>query len=452
MTKILIVLHQMIWGIPALVLILGVGLYLTVRAGFPQVFFFRKAIRNISVPQGDTVSGLSSAQALCTALAATVGTGNLVGVAGAICLGGPGAIFWMWICGFLGMATKFAEAVLAVRYQERQGKVPVGGPMYMIRNGLPVAFLPLATMYAVFGLIACLGVGNSVQVQSVVSGVNTLLSKVGVPVSFGGSLLIGAMIGCLIAAALMGGIQRVGKVSEKLVPIASGAYIVLCVILLILRRNHISDAFRRIFTGAFSPKAVTGGMLGSLYASLRVGCSRGVFTNEAGLGTASMAYASVSGGSPVEKGMLGLLEVFLDTIVICTLTALAVLCSGVDIPYGNDIGAILTMEAFSSVFGDWVSVFLTACMCLFAFATILGWGIYGLRCAQYLVGTGCRGCFIIIQFCMILISSVMTTETVWLFAETVNGLMAIPNLLAIILLSPELLRLIKEYKEGGCSA
>lgn len=446
--------HDLVWGAPGLVLILGTGIYLTLITGFAQVRLFPGAVRRFAgmFRGSKEKNGISPFQALCTALAATVGTGNLVGVAGAICLGGPGAIFWMWVCGLVGMATKFAEATLAVRFRVRRGAEFVGGPMYMIRQGMGKPFHFLAGVYSFLGVIAAFGVGNATQINAVVTGINNVLTRFGGRASTCGNLLMGLVLAALVGAALLGGAKRIGQTAEKLVPFASMCYIVLCTLLLVLRADAVPGAFRAILQGAFSPRAVTGGAIGSAFRALSVGCSRGVFTNEAGMGTASIAHASAEVSHPAEQGLMGIMEVFLDTIVICTMTALAILCSGVSIPYGEDVGGDLTTAAFTAVLGDWVSIFLSMFLTCFAFATVLGWGLYGARCGEYLLGPGAWKGFAAVQTAAVVLAAVMKTETVWQLAETVNGLMAIPNLIALLWLSPELRHLTKEYIHGGKAA
>ena len=447
--------HDLVWGAPGLVLILGTGIYLTLITGFAQVRLFPGAVRRFAgMFRGskEKKNGISPFQALCTALAATVGTGNLVGVAGAICLGGPGAIFWMWVCGLVGMATKFAEATLAVRYRVRRGAEYAGGPMYMIRQGMGKRFHFLAGIYSFLGVIAAFGVGNATQINAVVTGINNVLTRFGGQASTRGNLFIGLALAVLVGASLLGGAKRIGQTAEKLVPFASMCYIVLCAVLLALRADAVPGAFQAIIRGALSPRAVTGGAIGSAFRALSVGCSRGVFTNEAGMGTASIAHASAEVSHPAEQGLMGIMEVFLDTIVICTMTALAILCSGVPVPYGEDVGGDLTTAAFTSVLGDWVSIFLSMFLTCFAFATVLGWGLYGARCGEYLFGPGAWKGFAVVQTAAVVLAAVMKTETVWQLAETVNGLMAIPNLIALLWLSPELKQLTKEYIHGGRTA
>ena len=450
MTKILEAIHSYVWGVPALVLILGVGLYLTVRTGFAQLRFLPRSIYLFfaRLRSGEQKNGtVTSFQALCTALAATVGTGNLAGVAGAIAIGGPGAIFWMWISGLIGMATKYAEVTLATHCRTRDSRGEwVGGPMYMIRNAMGKRWHWLAGCYSFFGVVAAFGVGNATQVNAVISGINQTIIAFGGEQTAFGDLLMGIALAIVIGSMLLGGMKRIGLVAERLVPIASLAYILLGLFVIVARARYLYDAFAAIFCGAFTPQAVTGGAVGSVFSVMRIGVSRGVFTNEAGMGTASIAHASAQVKHPAEQGMMGIMEVFLDTIVICTITALVILVSGVPIPYGQDLGVTLTTQAFSNVCGPWVSLFIALALCCFAIATVLGWGLYGIRCAQYLFGDQVWKRFVLLQAAAVIFGAVLNTGTVWLLSETVNGLMAIPNLIALAALSPTLARLTKEYQ------
>lgn len=449
MTKYLELVNGIVWGAPALALILGVGLYLSLCTRFAQLTLFPKALRNFweKLRGGGNTDGISPFQALCTALAATVGTGNLAGVAGAIAIGGPGAIFWMWICALLGMVTKFAEATLAVRYRVRDHSGNfIGGPMYMIQKGLGSRWAWLGGLYCFFGVVAAFGVGNATQINAVVGGVNSALSFFGISGSRAGNLAMGLLLGVTVVAMLLGGARRIGLVAERLVPFASVAYLLLGMGVLIRNASAIPNAFAMILQGAFSPRAATGGMLGSAFLALRTGVSRGVFTNEAGMGTAAIAHAAAQVAHPVEQGLMGIMEVFLDTIVICTMTALVILCSGVPVPYGVDEGVLLTTRAFASVYGEWVSIPIALSLGCFAFATVLGWGLYGARCAQYLFGENAWKPFALLQGVTVVFGAVLNTGTVWMLSETVNGLMAVPNLIALACLSPELARLTAEFK------
>ena len=450
MLKLLDHLNRFVWGMPALLMIVGVGLYLSFRTGFAQVRLFPRAIRQF-LRQFKKRKGSeegSSYRALCTALAATVGTGNIAGVAGAIVIGGPGAIFWMWMCAVLGMVTKFAEATLAVRYCRRDtnGEL-VGGPMYMIEKGMPASWKWLAVLYCFFGTIAAFGVGNATQINAVIGSINGAISSFGVSVSNEWDLLAGIAIAVFVLIVLLGGAKRIGTIAERLVPFAAVGYMLLCIIVLILRRQALPGAFSSIVQGAFSPKAVTGGMIGSAFTALRIGASRGVFTNEAGMGTAAIAHGSSEVAHPVFQGLMGIIEVFLDTVVICTLTALVILCSGAEVVYGLDTGVLLTTEAFASVLGEWVTVPLVLAVCCFAVATILGWGYYGIRCTQYLFGEGSWRCYAYLQGVVMVVCSALGTGTVWTLAETINGLMAIPNLIVLAYLAPELQRLTCEFRK-----
>lgn len=449
MTAFLETLNGIVWGVPALIMILGVGIYLSIRTGFAQIRLFPKAVKTFKdqfISRKKNHNGVSSYRALCTALGATVGTGNLAGVAGAIALGGPGSIFWMWVCGFLGMATKFAEAVLAIRYRKKSGSGEyIGGPMYMIEQGMPPKIKWLAGLYCYFGVVASFGVGNATQINAVIGGINSVIVTYGGNESKTGNLIMGVVLAALVLILLLGGAKRIGAAAENLVPFAAGGYILLAAFILIVKAEMIPAAFCTIVKGAFDPRAVTGGVLGSAAVSVRVGASRGTFTNEAGMGTASIAHASAQVKHPVEQGLMGIMEVFLDTIVICTMTALVILCSGVYIPYGSDVGVTLTSQSFSSVCGDWVCIPIAIALCCFAVATVLGWGLYGARCTQYLFGDKAWKRFAFAQAGVVVIGAVLRTGTVWLLSEIVNGLMAIPNLIALTYLSPELSRLISEY-------
>lgn len=448
MASVSIFLNGLVWGPGMVAAMLGVGLFLSIRTGFVQVTLLPAAVRRFfaAFREKRTGDGEPPFRALCTALAATVGTGNLVGVAGAIALGGPGAVFWMWVCGMVGMATKFAEVTLALHFRERWAGEYLGGPMYMIRHGLGHRWHWLGSVYAFLGIFAAFGIGNATQINAVVAGINQALTGFGVEATRGSDLILGLLLAALVGAVLLGGAKRIGAAAEMLVPFASMAYLLLAVGVLILRADALPAAFEAIIRGAFDPGAVTGGLVGSVFAVMRTGMSRGVFTNEAGMGTASIAHASARVKHPAEQGLLGIMEVFLDTIVICTMTALVILCSGVSVPYGSDAGGDLTATAFSAVYGDWVKLILAGCICCFAFATVLGWGLYGARCAQYLLGSGAFRSFAWFQTIAVMLGAVLDTGVIWSLSETVNGLMAVPNLIALVLLSPVLGKLTKEYK------
>lgn len=452
MERILEMVNGIVWGAPALLGILGVGLYLCLRTGFAQLRLFPRALGDFFSKlqgKGKKEGEVSPFQALCTALAATVGTGNLAGVAGAMAIGGPGAIFWMWICAILGMMTKFAEATLSIRYRTRnEAGEWVGGPMYIIEKGMGKRWRWLATTYAFFGVVAAFGVGNATQINAVVGSVNQVLSAWGREETVAGNLLMGCILAVLVCGILLGGMAGIGKAAERLVPFASLLYLLLGAGVLIARAQAVPKALEEIVIGAFSPRAVTGGAVGSAFVGLRIGVSRGVFTNEAGMGTAGIAHCAAHVSHPAEQGLMGIMEVFLDTIVICTMTALVILVSGVTIPYGEDVGVSLTTQAFVSVYGDWAAAVIAAALCCFAIATVLGWGLYGARCAQYLFGSGVWKKFVVLQGAAAVAGAVLKTGTVWLLSETVNGLMALPNLIALGALTPEVAALSRQYTKN----
>ena len=443
MTNALTCLYELLWGTPMLVLIFSVGVWLTLCTRCVQLRLFPQAVRRFfhTSPAGD--GGVSPFRALCTALAATVGTGNLVGVAGAICLGGPGAVFWMLVFAFFGMAVKYAEASLAVRFREKSNGEIVGGTMYMIRSCLSKCWLPMAYLYSICGILASFGVGNLTQVNAIVTGIQSI-----VPERSFSPLALGLALMILVGLAFLKGADSIGNTAEKLIPFAASIYVALCILFLICKASFLPTALKDIFEGAFSPKAVTGGMIGSAMKAIQTGCSRGVFTHEAGMGTASIAHAGANVSHPAEQGMLGLLEVFLDTFVICTLTALVILCSGIPISYGVDAGAKLTTAAFSAVYGRFGEVLVSAFLTCFAYATILGWSFYGLRCTQFVFGRKASPVYFLLQTGAVVFGAVMKTPQVWRIAEILNGLMALPNLLTLVILSPELRNLTLSYQSG----
>ena len=433
--------NNFIWGVPAMVCIFGVGLYLSIRTNFLQIRKFPYAIKTtlgrIFRKRDASDGAITPFQAVCTALAATVGTGNIAGVAGAIAIGGPGAIFWMWVSALFGMCTKYAEVTLAVHYREinANGEL-VGGPMYYIKNGLSKKWHWLAYLFAAFGVLTVFGTGNATQVNTITTAINSALlnynviSESAVSTS---NLIIGIIIAILIAMILLGGIKRIGHVTEKLVPFMALLYILLGLGVILLNIQNVPAVFASIFRGAFQPRAVTGGIVLSMFTSLKKGVSRGIFSNEAGLGTGSIAHACADTKKPVKQGMFGIFEVFTDTIVICTLTALVILCSGVAVDYGKAAGAELTILGFTSTYGSWVSIFTAVAMCCFAFSTIIGWGLYGTRCIEFLFGTKINKPFMVLYSLVAIVGATMDLGLMWNIAETFNGLMAIPNLIAVFL-------------------
>lgn len=447
--------NSFIWGVPAMICIIGVGLLLSFRTKFIQVRKFPDAIKStigrmFSKDEKDASHGaMTPFQAVCTALAATVGTGNIAGVAGALAIGGPGAIFWMWVSAFLGMCTKFSEVTLAVHFREKNAHGDyVGGPMYYIKNGLSKKWHWLATAYAIFGVITVFGTGNATQVNTITAAINSaflnfhLISEEQTSTC---SLIIGIIIAVLVGLVLLGGIKRIGKVTEKLVPFMAVLYIVLALGVVLLNIKNLPSVFVSIIEGAFNPKAVTGGVIGSFYLSVTKGVARGIFSNEAGLGTGSIAHACADTNEPVKQGFFGIFEVFADTMIICTLTALTILCSGVTVNYGQAAGAELTISGFTSTYGGWVSIFTAIAMCCFAFSTILGWGLYGARCLEFLSSEKIIKPFMIAYSLVAIVGATMDLGLLWSIAETFNGLMAIPNLIALFLLSGTLIKLVKEH-------
>ena len=447
------VVNDFIWGVPAMICIIGVGLYLSIRMGFIQVRKFAYAMKvtigRIFRKREASDGALTPFQAVCTALAATVGTGNIAGVAGAIAIGGPGAVFWMWISALLGMCTKFSEVTLAVHFREKNAEGDlVGGPMYYIKNGLKKQWHWLAYLFAAFGVLTVFGTGNATQVNTITTAIDSALYNYGVISEQNVStlnLVIGIILAVLIGLILLGGIKRIGQVAEKLVPFMAVIYIILAIGVVILNYRNIPTVFASIFKGAFSPASVTGGAVGSFFMSMKKGVSRGIFSNEAGLGTGSIAHACADTRKPVKQGFFGIFEVFVDTIVICTLTALVILCSGVPVGYGDAAGAELTILGFTSTYGSWVSIFTAIAMCCFAFSTIIGWGLYGTRCVEFLLGTRANRPFMILYALVAIVGATMELGLMWNIAETFNGLMVIPNLIAVFLLSGVVVRLVKEY-------
>ena len=391
-------------------------------------------------------------QAVCTALAATVGTGNIAGVAGAIAIGGPGAVFWMWISALLGMCTKFTEVTLAVHFREKNAEGDyVGGPMYYIKNGLGKNWQFLAVLFSAFGVLTVFGTGNATQVNTITTAIDSALLNYNVISQNGVStlnLIMGIAITVLVALILLGGVKRIGQVTEKLVPFMALFYVILAIGVIILNYRHVPTVFASIFEGAFKPSSVTGGVVGSIFICMKKGVSRGIFSNEAGLGTGSIAHACADTRKPVKQGFFGIFEVFVDTIVICTLTALVILCSGVPVGYGDAAGAELTILGFTSTYGSWVSIFTAVAMCCFAFSTAVGWGLYGARCIEFLFSEKVIKPFMVIYSLVAILGATANLGLMWSIAETFNGLMAIPNLIALFLLSGTVVKLTKEYFAG----
>lgn len=450
------VVNSFIWGVPAMICIIGVGILLTVRTRCIQVRKFGVAMKNTIGKIFDKTQArdgsMSPFQAVCTALAGTVGTGNIAGVAGAIALGGPGAIFWMWCSAFLGMCTKFSEVTLAIHFREKNKNGEyVGGPMYYIKNGLSKKWHFLAVFYAVFGVLTVFGTGNATQVNTIVSSVNTALMNFNILKGEPNSnvnLIFGIFIAALVAMVLLGGIKRIGQVSEKLVPFMAVLYVILAFGVIILNIQRVPGVFAQIVSGAFTPRAATGGIIGSMFLSMKRGVSRGIFSNEAGLGTGSIAHACADTDNAVHQGMFGIFEVFMDTIVICTLTGLVILLAAPNISYGLAAGAELTISGFTATYGGWVSILTAIAMCCFAFSTIIGWGLYGSRCIEFLGGEKFVRPFLVVYSFVSIVGATMNLGLLWDISDTFNGLMAVPNLIALLMLSGHVKKLAIEVDQA----
>ena len=465
------VLNDIAWGPWMLVLLVGTGVYLSVKVGFIQFRKFGYAMKNTigKLFQKQTAAGgeVTPFQAMTTALAATVGTGNIAGVTGAIAVGGPGAVFWMWISALFGMVTKYAEVVLAVKFRERNEKGDyVGGPMYYIKNGLGKKWNWLAVVFSILACLAAFGIGNMTQVNTIASSFNAAINAFGgntaaatitlfgqvVPVS---SIAVGGVVAVIVALTLFGGIKRIGSVTERLVPLMAAVYIICALCVIGTNLGSIGKIFAMIFKGAFSAEAALGGAFGiTIMQTIQKGVGRGVFSNEAGLGSAPMAHAATSEKDPVKQGMYGIFEVFMDTIVICTLTAFTLLCgveSGVSITWGQSAGTELISAAFSTVFGGQIgSLIIAVAISLFALSTILSWSLYGTRCCEFLLGHKATLVYQIVFVSVIIIGATLDLELVWNIADTLNGFMAIPNLIALLGLSGVVIKLTKEHfvKDG----
>lgn len=431
-------LNALVWGPGMLVLILGTGVFLMLGLrfmpvhrlgyGFTMLWRGRKA-----EGEGD----ISPFNALMTALSATIGTGNIAGVATAIFLGGPGALFWMWCTALVGMATKYAEAVLAVRYRETDEEGNhIGGPMFYIRNGLGKRWAWLGTSFAIFGAMAGFGIGNTVQSNSVA---DVLHNTFGIP-----HLVTGISIAVVAAMVLIGGIRRIAEVAGKLVPFMAITYVLAGLVVLAMNAAEIPTAISLIFSHAFTPVAASGGFAGAaVWAAIRYGVARGVFSNEAGLGSAPIAHAAASTNSPVRQGTIAMLGTFIDTIIVCSITGLVIIVSGVWT--GGETGASLSSVAFNSALPGIGNYIVTIALSLFAFTTLLGWSFYGEKCVEYLFGVRSITPFRILWIIAIPIGAVTQLNTIWLVADTLNALMAIPNLIALLLLSPVVFKLTRDY-------
>ncbi|WP_312233413.1 alanine/glycine:cation symporter family protein [Stutzerimonas nitrititolerans] len=432
--------NGLVWGPPMLVLILGTGFILMILLKFMPLRRLGTGFAYIwrGRDKGDETTGeISPFQALMTCLAATVGTGNIAGVATAIFLGGPGALFWMWCTALVGMATKYCEVVLAVHYREKDDRGEhVGGPMYAIKNGLGKKWLWLGGAFAIFGGLAGFGIGNMVQVNSMAHALQTTFN---VPLWVTG---LATMV--VVGLVILGGIKRIGKVAAALVPFMCVAYIIAGIVVLVVNADAIPTAFSLIFTHAFTPIAATGGFAGAaVMAAIRFGVARGIFSNEAGLGTAGIAQAAGTTTSSVRSGIIGMMGTFIDTIIICSITGLAIICSGVWT--SGESGAALSAAAFEQAMPGIGGAVLTVALVVFAFTTILGWSYFGEKCWEFMLGTKAIWPFRVIWVLAVPFGAVAQLDFAWLLADTLNGLMAIPNLISLLLLSPVVVKLTKEY-------
>lgn len=427
-----------IWGPPLLILLVGTGIYFTVRLGLIQIVRLPKALKLIFKAENNGSGDISSFGALCTALAATIGTGNIVGVATAIKAGGPGALFWMWLAAFFGMATKYSEGLLAIKFRTKDDNNQVsGGPMYYIVNGMGEKWKPLAVFFSISGiLVALLGIGTFSQVNSITDAVQGSFNI--------DPKITGLILAICVALVVFGGLQSISNVSTKLVPFMTIVYILMCLMVLGKFYTLIPATLELIFKSAFTGQAATGGFIGATVSmAIRNGIARGVFSNESGLGSAPIAAAAAKTKWPAEQGLISMTGTFIDSIIICTLTGVTLIISGV---WQSDLnGAIMTQSAFASVFPSLGPIFLTISLSLFAFTTILGWSYYGERCFEFLFGVKKINLFRTLFVLMVLLGAFLKLEVVWIIADIVNALMALPNLIALIVLSPIVISETKVY-------
>ena len=432
-------INGVVWGVPMLILILGAGLFLTVGSRFLTIMkipFGFSLLWKGRIP-GNDAGDITPFNALMTSLSATIGTGNIAGVATAIFLGGPGAVFWMWMTALVGMGTKYAEAVCAVRFREKDENGNfVGGPMYYIQNGMGANWRWLAITFALFAGIAGFGIGNMVQSNSIADALYTTFDIQ--------HLYTGIIVALLVGAVLLGGIQRISQVAGALVPFMAALYILASIVVLAINANAMPAAFGLIFTHAFSPAAATGGFAGAaVWAAIRFGVARGMFSNEAGLGSAPIAHAAAKTKGPVSQGLVAMLGTFIDTLIVCTFTALAILSTGVWT--SGATGAALTSAAFEAALPGFGGVIIAVSLAIFAFTTIIGWSYYSERSLQYLFGTGIIMPFRAVWSLAAIVGATVKLGFIWLLADTLNAMMAIPNLVALVVLSPIVFAVTKEF-------
>ncbi|HEL2594066.1 TPA: sodium:alanine symporter family protein [Streptococcus suis] len=432
-------INNLVWGPPLLLLLVGTGVYLTLRLGVFQIGKLPTAFRLIFSSDQSGQGDVSSFAALCTALAATVGTGNIVGVATAITTGGPGALFWMWVAAFFGMATKYAEGFLAIKYRTKDANgQAAGGPMHYITLGMGKKWKPLAVFFAISGvLVALLGIGTFSQVNSITASLET---------SFGlAPQLISILTAILIAFFIFGGIEKISDVSTKVVPFMAILYILASITVLAVHWDQLLPTLALVFKSAFTPAAAMGGFVGAtVKEAIQRGIARGVFSNESGLGSAPIAAAAAKSDNPVEQGLISMTGTFIDTLIICSLTGLSILVTGQWTVEGLE-GAPLTQAAFATVFGNTGSIALTISLVLFAFTTILGWSYYGERCIEFLFGTKSILPYRLLFVAMVALGGFLKLDLIWTIADIVNGLMALPNLIALLALSPVIIKETRQY-------
>ncbi|HFI0461806.1 TPA: alanine/glycine:cation symporter family protein [Streptococcus suis] len=433
------VINNLVWGPPLLILLVGTGVYFTLRLGMFQVSKLPTAFRLIFSSDQSGQGDVSSFAALCTALAATVGTGNIVGVATAITTGGPGALFWMWVAAFFGMATKYAEGFLAIKYRTKDANgQAAGGPMHYITLGMGQKWKPLAIFFAISGvLVALLGIGTFSQVNSITSSLES---------SFGlAPQIISLLLAVLVAIIIFGGIEAISQVSTKVVPFMAILYLLASVLVLVVHWNELLPTLGLVLKSAFSPAAAVGGFVGAtVKEAIQRGIARGVFSNESGLGSAPIAAAAAKSDNPVEQGLISMTGTFIDTLIICSLTGLSILVTGQWTVEGLE-GAPLTQAAFATVFGSTGSIALTISLVLFAFTTILGWSYYGERCIEFLFGTKSILPYRLLFVAMVALGGFLKLDLIWTIADIVNGLMALPNLIALLALSPVIIKETRQY-------
>lgn len=438
MGKFLLLSEKLISGMLPFSLLMLCGLYITFKGNFFQFSLFSKSaklIKKAFSEKKNSSQGVSSLQSACTALSATVGTGNIAGVAGAISLGGAGAIFWMWISALLGMAIKFAEISLAIQFRKKRKQGFIGGPMYYIKHGLSNKFKPLAYIFALAGIPAVFCTGNITQTNAAIASIGG---------GIGTKITAGLLFSLFTALVVTGGSERIGAVTERIVPFMSVLYTLLCFGVIILNIELLPNAFKMIITGAFSPRAVTGGAVGSIMTAAITGASRGIFSNEAGLGTSAMAHSEAYDAKSETQGLFGIFEVFVDTIFICSITALTILCSSVNIDYGSIASTELVSSSLAVCYGKASSIILAIMMCIFAFSSVIGWAVYGDVCVSFLFGERMKKFFLCLYPIACLIGALLDAEFAWRISEFFNGIMLCVNLPAILLLSDNFTKITKK--------